>query len=155
MRPAYRITELLPHAGPMLLLDELLDHGEEHVTCGVQVRVTTQFCETPHGVPAWVGLEYMAQTMCAYSGIQEVQAGQKPSIGLLLGSRSYRSEVDWFGLGSALVVRADLKLRDDHDLVAFQCTIHEGTRLLACGDVKAYRPRDVMSVIRGERVGGS
>jgi predicted hotdog family 3-hydroxylacyl-ACP dehydratase len=154
MKPAYRIDEVLPHAGAMLLLDELLEFGDEHVCCGVHIRAQTRFCDGRNGVPAWVGLEYMAQTMCAFSGVEEVRAGFKPSIGLLLGSRRYQSEVEWFGLGSDLIVRAELQLRDENDLVAFQCTIHEGSRLLARGDVKAYRPRDVLSVIRGERVGG-
>jgi predicted hotdog family 3-hydroxylacyl-ACP dehydratase len=153
MTADYRIAEVLPHAGAMLLLDALLDHGEEHVACAVRVRRETRFCDGVNGVPAWVGLEYMAQTMCAFSGIEEVRAGMKPSIGLLLGSRQYRSEVEWFAMGTDLVVRADLQLRDDNNLVAFECTIHGRGRLLARGDVKAYRPRDVMSVIRGERVG--
>jgi predicted hotdog family 3-hydroxylacyl-ACP dehydratase len=153
MKPDYQIAEVLPHAGAMLLLDELLEHDEEHVACMVRVRAHTRFCDGVNGVPAWVGLEYMAQTMCAFSGVEEVRAGLKPSIGLLLGSRRYQSEVEWFGLGTDLIVRADLQLRDENDLVAFQCTIHGAGRLLARGDVKAYRPRDVMSVVRGERVG--
>ena len=153
MTPHYLIHEVLPHAGRMLLLDELLDFGGEHVTCAVRVREGTRFSDGVHGVPAWVGIEYMAQTMCAFSGIEEVRAGLKPSIGLLLGSRRYQSEVEWFRPGSDLVVRADLQLLDENDLVAFQCAIHEGGRLLARGDVKASRPRDVMSVIRGERMG--
>lgn len=154
MNPGYRIADVLPHSGAMLLLDELLDFGEEHVTCAVRVRTGTRFCHGADGVPAWVGLEYMAQTMCAFSGVEEVRAGLRPSIGLLLGSRRYQSEVEWFRPGIDLVVRADLQLRDENDLVAFQCTIHEGDSLLARGDVKAYRPRDVMSVIRGVRAGG-
>jgi predicted hotdog family 3-hydroxylacyl-ACP dehydratase len=154
MKPDYRIADVLPHTGAMLLLDELLEYSEHHVICGVHIRANTQFCDGVHGVPAWVGLEYMAQAMCAFSGVEEVHAGLKPSIGLLLGSRRYQSEVEWFALGMALVVRADLQLRDDNDLVAFECIIHEGSRVLARGDVKAYRPRDVMSVIRGERAGG-
>lgn len=154
MRHDYRIADVLPHAGGMLLLDELLDVGDDHVTCAVHVRAHTRFCDRDNGVPAWVGLEYMAQTMCAFSGVEEVRAGLAPSIGLLLGSRRYQSEVEWFGLGSDLVIRADLQLRDENDLVAFQCTIHESDRLLARGDVKAYRPRDVLSVIRRERAGG-
>jgi predicted hotdog family 3-hydroxylacyl-ACP dehydratase len=154
MKPDYRIAEVLPHAGAMLLLDELLEHGEQHVTCAVHIDERTRFCDPVRGVPSWVGLEYMAQTMCAFSGIEEVRAGLKPSIGLLLGSRRYRSEVDFFAPGSHLRVRADLQLRDDNDLVAFLCTIHDGSRELARGDVKAYRPRDVMAVIRGERARG-
>jgi predicted hotdog family 3-hydroxylacyl-ACP dehydratase len=150
---SYRIADVLPYAQPMLLLDELLEFSDEHVSCAVHIRPHTMFCDGGNGVPAWVGIEYMAQAMCAFSGVEEVRAGLKPSIGLLLGSRLYQAEVEWFGLGSELVVRADLQLRDENNLVAFQCSIHEGARLLARGDVKAYRPSDVMSVIRGERAG--
>ncbi|HMN44774.1 MAG TPA: hypothetical protein PKE27_09390 [Povalibacter sp.] len=150
--PALTIASILPHAGRMLLLDELLDHGPEHVTCAVTISNDTMFCDAINGVPAWVGLEYMAQTVCAYSGIDEVRAGLKPSIGLLLGSRRYQSQLEWFALGITLHIRADLLLRDENDLVAFQCSIHDGDRLLARGDVKAYRPKDVLAVVRGERI---
>ena len=135
----------------MLLLDELRDHGPEHVTCGVTIGAGTMFCDGMNGVPAWVGIEYMAQACCAFSGIEEVRAGGKPSIGLLLGSRRYQSEAEFFPLGATLLIRADLQLRDETDFVAFGCTIHEGDRVLARGDVKAYRPKDVLAVIRGSR----
>lgn len=152
MSERYEIAQVLPHEGRMLLLDELLEHGPEHVVCAVNVRDETLFCDGVRGVPAWVGLEYMAQTVCAYSGVDEVRAGLKPSIGLLLGARRYDAQVDWFEIGMRLVIRADMVLRDENDLVAFQCTIHAGDRLLARGDVKAYRPKDVLAVVRGERI---
>ncbi len=151
--PQFRIEDVLPHEGRMLLLDELVEYGPDHVICAVTIGADTQFCDAGRGVPAWVGLEYMAQTMCAYSGIDEARAGQKPSIGLLLGSRRYVSEVECFPIGVRLSIRADLLLRDENDLVAFACTIHDGPRQLARGDVKAYRPKDVLAVIRGERAG--
>ena len=145
------IAAVLPHTGKMLLLDELRDHGPEHVTCVVTIGPGTAFCDGLNGVPAWVGIEYMAQACCAFSGIEEVRAGGKPSIGLLLGSRRYQSEAEFFPLGATLLIRADLQLRDESDLVAFGCTIREGDRVLARGDVKAYRPKDVLAVIRGSR----
>jgi predicted hotdog family 3-hydroxylacyl-ACP dehydratase len=145
------IAAVLPHVGRMLLLDELRDHDSEHVTCGVTIQAASMFCDGTHGVPAWVGLEYMAQTVCAFSGIEEVRAGLKPSIGLLLGSRSYQSQSEWFALGATLLIRAELLLRDENDLVAFTCTIHEKERLLAHGDVKAYRPKDVLALVGGSR----
>jgi predicted hotdog family 3-hydroxylacyl-ACP dehydratase len=143
------ITEVLPHEGAMLLLDEVLEHSPEHVVCAVTIRPTSQFCEEGKGVPAWVGLEYMAQTVCAYSGVDEARAGQRPSIGLLLGARRYESQVDCFAPGTRLRIRADLVLRDENDLVAFNCTIDDGERPLARGDIKALRPKDVLAVIRG------
>lgn len=149
--PGFPVAAVLPQRGRMLLLDELLDHGPEHATCAVDIRRDSPFCDGVNGVPAWVGLEYMAQTLCAYSGVDEVRAGLPPSIGLLLGSRRYESMVEWFAIGSRIVIHAALVLRDDNDLVAFDCTIHENGRLLGRGDVKALRPRDVLAVIRGGR----
>jgi predicted hotdog family 3-hydroxylacyl-ACP dehydratase len=145
------IGAVLPHVGRMLLLDELRDYGPDHLTCGVTIRADTEFCDGINGVPAWVGIEYMAQACCAFSGIEEVCAGASPSIGLLLGSRSYKSEVEWFPLGATLQIRADLRLRDESNLVAFACSIQEGHCLLARGDIKAYRPKDVLALIRGSR----
>jgi predicted hotdog family 3-hydroxylacyl-ACP dehydratase len=152
MTKTMSIADVLPHQGRLLLLDELAEHGPEHVCCLVHIRGDTLFNDGVHGVPAWVGIEYMAQTICAFSGVEEFVEGNRPSIGLLLGSRRYQSEVEWFAPGSTLRVRAELLLRDENDLVAFQCTIHQGERLLARGDVKAYRPKDVLAVIRGERI---
>ena len=149
--PTLTIAAILPHVGRMRLLDELHDHGPEHVTCGVTIHADTMFCDGVHGVPAWVGLEYMAQTACAFSGVEEVRAGLKPSIGLLLGTRSYQCSAEWFPLGATLHIRADLLMRDENDLVAFACTIHEKDRLLARGDLKAYRPRDVLALVGGSR----
>jgi predicted hotdog family 3-hydroxylacyl-ACP dehydratase len=149
--PRLTIATVLPHVGRMLLLDELLDHGPEHVSCGVTIRSATMFCDGVNGVPAWVGLEYLAQACCAFSGIEDVRAGGKPGIALLLGSRSYQSEAEWFPLGAALQVRVELQMRDESGFVAFAGTIEEAGRVLARGDVKAYRPKDVLAVIRGSR----
>jgi predicted hotdog family 3-hydroxylacyl-ACP dehydratase len=148
----FDMTEVLPHEGRMLLLDEMLDAGPEHVTCGVTITRDTMFCDGVNGVPSWVGLEYMAQTVCTYSGIDEARAGQRPSIGLLLGSRRYKAEAPYFAIGAKLRVQAELLLRDENDLVAFACSIAAGDQVLARGDVKAYRPKDVLAVVRGERI---
>jgi predicted hotdog family 3-hydroxylacyl-ACP dehydratase len=148
----FAMTEVLPHEGRMLLLDELLDAAEDRVVCGVTIRPDSMFCDGDRGVPAWVGLEYMAQTLSAYSGIDEARRGQRPSIGLLLGSRSYKSEVTHFPIGAQLRIEAQLLFLDENDLAAFECKIFEGDRVLARGDVKAYRPKDVFAVVRGERI---
>jgi predicted hotdog family 3-hydroxylacyl-ACP dehydratase len=145
------VAAVLPHEGRMLLLDELLDYGPEHVECGVNIHAGSMFCDGTQGVPVWVGLEYMAQTACAFSGVEEVRAGLEPSIGLLLGTRSFRPEGEWFPLGARLRIRADLLMRDENNLVAFACTIHDGDRLVARGDVKALRPDDVRELLGGRR----
>lgn len=148
----FRMSEVLPHEGRMLLLDEVLDADAEHVSCGVTIRKDSMFCDGVNGVPAWVGIEYMAQTASTYSGLEEARAGQRPTIGLLLGTRRFTTEVPFFSIGAQLRVEAQMILRDESDLVAFDCKILEGDRVLARADVKAYRPKDVFAVVRGERI---
>lgn len=147
----FAITEVLPHEGRMLLLDELLDYGPQHVVCGVTIREDSMFSDGG-GVPSWVGLEYMAQTACAFSGVEEALRGVKPSVALLLGSRRYRTATSAFPIGTRLRVLAELVLRDENDLVAFDCAIFDGERELARGDVKAIRPRDLGVIVHGGRI---
>jgi len=149
------MNQVLPHEGHMLLLDDLLEYGPEHVICAVTIRPETLFCDGK-GVPAWVGIEYMAQAACAYAGISDAEAGKPPRICLLLGARRYRAETPLFVIGSQLRVVASLTLRDESDLAAFDCEIFsrtpQGERLVARGDIKAFRPKDVGAVLRGERI---
>ena len=150
----FEMTEVLPHVGRLLLLDELLDASAERVSCAVTIRADSMFCDGVNGVPAWVGLEYMAQTVSAYSGIDEARSGVPATIGLLLGTRRYKSEVPYFPIGARLTVNAEMLLHDENDLVAFDCKILDGDRVLASADVKGLRPKDVLAVIRGERLAG-
>lgn len=145
----YAPAELVPHTGAMCLLDTVEDYGQDWIETSVQIKADSRFSDE-HGVPAWVGLEFMAQTIAAWSGIERVQAGLRPGIGLLIGTRRCAFEVDHFAHGWTLHLRAALLMRDEHDLAVFGCSIqHEGT-LLAQAQVKAYRPQDVEAFLRGE-----
>lgn len=148
------IAQVLPHDGRMLLLEELLEHSDDGIVTAVTIRPDTVLCDGAHGVPAWVGMEYMAQAACAYSGVFEVRAGHAPKIGLLLGTRHYRSHVGYFPIGARLIVSAQVVMRDDADLAVFQCRIvndtHSADSELAVGDIKAIRPHDIQGLIRAQ-----
>ena len=150
------MDQVLPHRGDMVLIDELLDYGPEHVSCAVTIRAGTLFCDGANGVPSWVGVEYMAQTASVYAGIEEAQAGMPASVCLLLGARRYRAEQPFFPVGARLRVSAELQLRDENDLAAFDCKIYcnlgQGESVVAIGDIKAYRPADLAAVVRGDRI---
>lgn len=151
-QPVYPIAAVLPHAGRMLLLDELLDYGPDFTRTAVRIRKDSVLCDALHGVPSWVGLEYMAQTVGTYSGIEDVRRGERPAIGLLLGSRSYSASVPAFAIGAELIITAKLQLRDENSLVVFSCEIEEKGVCRAVGDVKAYRPADVHALRAGATI---
>ena len=143
----YRPGDVLPHRGSMMLLEAIDDYGEDWLEAGVSVRAESAFAAAA-GVPAWVGIEYMAQAVCAWSGIEQAQRGEPPSPGLLLGTRRYRSQRPVFALGGHLRVRAQLVWRDQNDLAAFDCAIAENGEAVAQAQLKVYRPRDGAAALK-------
>lgn len=145
----FQMSQVVPHVGRMVLLDELLEQHDDVIVTALTIRPDSVLCDGVTGVPAWVGMEYMAQTACAYSGVNEVRAGQRPSISALLGTRSYRAQVPVFPLGARLVIRAELQMRDDDDLAVFACSIRDAATQaeLAIGDIKAIRPVNLQALI--------
>jgi len=133
----------------MCWLDELIEVGSEHITTRLTIREDAPFYEPGSGMPSWVGLEYMAQTAAAYSGYERVSKGLLPQIGLLLGTRHYHCKRTHFSLGSVLEVHAALLMRDDANLVAFDCKIRQDAMVIAHATVKAILPDDLQAVLAG------
>ena len=144
----YRVDELVPHRGGMSLLDRIDDYGEDWLRASVEVRAASPFAAAD-GVPAWVGIEYMAQAASAFAGIEQVQRGQRPSIGLLIGARYYRSMIDTFPIGMRLSVLAKIAMRDAEDFAAYDCALEAADQRVAECVLKAYRPRDLAPLLGG------
>lgn len=141
--PLYTLTDVLPHRPGMLLLDRMVAYDAESLTCELTIRPDSVFNDGNNGVPAWVGIEYMAQTLGAYTGISRLQAGKKVQVELLLGTRSYDCSMPYFPVGSCLQVRVKLLFWDPDGVCAFACEIREGVTVLATSEVKGYEPDDV------------
>ena len=143
----FTIDQVLPHVGRMMLLDELLSHSDDDVTTAVTIRRDSIMCDGINGVPAWVGMEYMAQTTCAHTGLVDVRAGLQPKISLLLGTRSFKTNVSYFPIGSHLIISAELVMRDDDDLSVFNCRILCNDQEWSRCDIKAIHPDNVHALI--------
>jgi predicted hotdog family 3-hydroxylacyl-ACP dehydratase len=144
----WSVPELLPHGGPMVLLDDLIDAGEGWVTTGVRISEDSMFFEPGAGMPCWIGIEYMAQTIALYSGLQARRAGQPVRIGLLLGSRGYEALTDYFPLGSYLRIHAQEEWHDGQ-MGIFECTIGEDDRHLARARLNVFLPPDAKALLEG------
>jgi len=115
------VAELLPHTGKMIWLDKVLAWDEDSVTAELTVRGDALF-GGGNAVPAWAGIEYMAQTIGLYAGIHAKRAGEPIRLGFLLGARRYESNVPAFEIGSTLTVRVE-KVMQDERLLVFNCGI--------------------------------
>ncbi len=146
----FTIAQLLPHQGRMLLLEELLERHDDSIRTALTIRADSVLSDGVSGVPAWVGMEYMAQTACAYCGVEEARAGRPASVSLLLGSRSYAAHVPVFTIGTRLIINAQLLVRGDDNLVVFRCSLRDAANdtELAVGDIKAIRPANLPALIR-------
>ena len=134
----------VPHRPPMLLVDFVLAHDAHSIQTRCCVRDLPPFGTGDGRVPATIGLEMMAQSVAALSGLRRHALGLAPSIGLLVGSRRYRSQTSHFQQGHALTVNATEKLSDYVDMNVFACEIRDADdQLLAEGDLKAYLPEDI------------
>lgn len=140
MKSDYSIAELVPHAGRMSLLDTVVGYGEDWLQAEVAINAKSLFAQSK-GVPAWVGLEYMAQTIAAYAGLQERINGGVPKIGFLLGSRNYACSVDYFPLGQNLSIKVEQEMIADNGLNVFSCEL-EGAEVHAQAVVNVFQPDD-------------
>lgn len=144
---------VLPHAGQMILLDEILDFVPEgSILCGVTVGTWSLFHNETGLLPAFVGLEFMAQTVSAYFGMLRRLAGEPLEVGFLLGTRRMSVNLDAFQPGQQLTVEAN-KVYDYNGMGVFDCSITEkaphsrkNTALMR-GKVNVYRPEDLTSYL--------
>ena len=134
---SWTVPELLPHSGSMVLIDDLVGDGPDWVIAGVRIGEDNMFYEPGVGMPCWLGIEYMAQAIALYSGLQAKRRGDPVKIGLLLGTRRFSTEVNYFPLGSYLHIHAKNELCNDA-MASFACEINEDDRCLAQARINVY-----------------
>ncbi len=140
MKQDYSVAELVPHSGKMSLLSNILDYGDDWLQAEVVISRDSMFAYAL-GVPAWIGLEYMAQTIAAYSGLVERLQGGKPKIGFLLGTRKYECTAERFAIGQKLRVRVQPEMLGANGLSVFNCEL-EGDGVSAQAVIKVFQPDD-------------
>jgi predicted hotdog family 3-hydroxylacyl-ACP dehydratase len=137
----WHVAELLPHTGPAILLDEILACSDTGLSAGVMISPASAFYRAD-GIPAHVGIEYMAQACGAFSGIRAQRDGVALRMGFILGTRRYLATRAWFVDGEQLVVTVDLVYRDD-EIGVFDCTIRSAEEVVAEAQLIVAEPKDV------------
>lgn len=147
------IEHYVPHRGAMLLIDRLLEASAEHAIAEVCVPHDGLFVEDG-GMPAWVGIEYMAQTVAAWAGWQAVQKNAPVRIGFLLGTRKFETFIPSFAVGTVLRVTVRCELIGSNGLGMFDCQIEDGTTIVARARISVFEPEDGAAHIHNIETGG-
>ena len=122
MKKNFRILDVVPHQSPMSLLDTLESYSDNTLVSSLTIKEDSLFYEEL-GVPTWVGLEYMGQSIAAFGGVEARNEGRPVKIGFLVSSRRYESPLSHFKLGSKLIVFVEKVINNPYGLSVFNCSI--------------------------------
>lgn len=142
------IEQLLPHSGSMILLDAVRDFDGERIRCERRLRPGDAFQNADGSLPAWVGVELMAQTIAAWSGWQARLEQRPVRLGFLLGTRAYRCNVAAFPVTSELLISSERGFHDEDGMGVFACRI-EAPGILAEARLTVFSPPDAGAFFAG------
>jgi predicted hotdog family 3-hydroxylacyl-ACP dehydratase len=141
------IEDILPHRGTMLLLDSVLACADESLTAQARVQSDAWYADAQGAMPAWIGIELMAQAIAAHVGLLAMRAGNKARPGVLLGSRSYEMHTPAFARDALLQIEVKELLRSEEGHGAYECVIQHDGVAAAEAVIKVFQPRDFQSFI--------
>ena len=131
------IADLIPHTGQMIFLDRVISFDPSSLSAELVVRDDCLLGDSKT-VPSWTGIEYMAQAIAAYAGIQSKQAGEPIKLGFLLGTRRYLTNISCFNVGTRLTITVTKIIQDDK-LSVFDCKIY-GEDIEISANLNVYQP---------------
>lgn len=129
----------------MILLDAVLDHDADHVRCARKVPEHGLLHADDGSLPAWAGVELMAQAIAVWAGCIAHVDGRPVQLGFLLGTRHYRCNVAGFAPGSDLVVSVRREFSDAAGMGVFACRI-ESAGVLAQAKLTVFSPPDASAL---------
>lgn len=143
MKP-WPIADVVPHAGRMILLDDIEHVTRERIVCTRTIRPGDMFADPDGSLPSWAGVELMAQAIAAWAGCC-ARAEQRPvQLGFLLGTRHYLCNVDTFPAGTCLRVEAERSFHNEQGMGVFHCRI-EAPGVHAEARLNVYSPPDAQA----------
>ncbi len=142
------LEQLLPHRKPMILLTRMVEATATTSVCEVDIGPDSQFCDGD-GVAAYVGIEYMAQAVAAFSGFQRHCNGQPIEVGFLISVPKFESYNPLFRLGKTLRVEV-AHTWGESQLARFQCAIKDAKNgeLLQQAELSVFKPESLDNILQ-------
>ncbi|WP_239501491.1 MULTISPECIES: hotdog family protein [Stenotrophomonas] len=148
--PMPAVEDVVPHRFDMCLLDRIVRWDDTTVEAELVVPADGVFVEG-NAIPAWIGIEYMAQAIAAWAGCRARQAGTPVQLGFLLGTRRYTAARSGFPVGTRLRVQARCELTGDNGLGMFACRILAGDEEWASANVSVFEPTDTQAYLESAK----
>lgn len=144
----HSVESLIPHSPPMVLLDRIVSVNEQGVVAEIDIQAHCKFYdEANHGVPSWVGIEYMAQAIAAFAGAKAKSVNQPIKLGFLLGTRKYHMPRNFLEAGQRYLVEVAELYLDDSGLASFDCRISCNDEVYATAKLNVFETDDAQKIL--------
>ncbi len=144
----YDLEKILPHNHPMILIDDIEEINIDERYLIAQVVISEDkifFDKSINGVPYLSGIEYMAQTIGCYAFYRAQRT--EPKLGFLLGTRSYKNNIEKFENGKTYSIKVS-EIYGDSELVSFDCLIYNEDEECARAVINAYQPENAEEYLK-------
>jgi len=143
----YNLDELMSHKRTMRLIDRVISHDDKNIVAEVTINSNTTFFKKGV-IPSWVGVEYAAQAVAAFSGICAKEKNEKNRVGFLLSCRRYKCTQSEFILGDVIEVHATEEFNDDN-MGGYNCALYIRGAEVATVTLSAYIPDNINDMVTG------
>lgn len=137
------ISDVLLHSGNMRLLDRAVCFDAESALAEYTPNADAWYADSEGNMPAWIGIELMAQAISLHAGLLKQGDSTPPKHGALLGTRSYTASTSAFSADMPLMILVKLAYRDTSGLGAYDCIIYASPNhdnILAKASLKVFEP---------------
>lgn len=144
----YDLEKILPHEYPMILIDDIKEINIDERYLIAQVKIDENkifFDKSVNGISYLAGIEFMAQTIGCYAFFRAQLT--EPRLGFLLGTRSYKNNIDKFENGKTYNIKVK-EIFGDNELVSFECLIYNGNNECASAVINAYQPENAEEYLK-------
>lgn len=131
------VEPLLPHRHPAIVLAGLKEIREDGCLAIATVGEGLCCLDASGRMPAWAGLELMAQAASAFSGHRNTLSGRPVRVGYLLGTRSFTAAEPTFPPGTELEIEVRVLFLDESGPSAFRCELRRDGAPVATATLKA------------------
>lgn len=142
------IEDLIPHRGTMLMIDRAVAFDGQAATSEYVPRADAWYADDRGNMPAWIGIELMAQTIAVHVALKKRSEGIAPAPGTLVGTRRYAASATAFAADAPLRIEAKLVFHDTSGLGAYDCVISTAGQELASATLKVFEPADFQAFLQ-------
>jgi predicted hotdog family 3-hydroxylacyl-ACP dehydratase len=136
------LSSVLPHDHPMIMVDKLV--SSDNKSAVIEVTIKDNYPFTNGKIGTWIGLEFMAQSAAVLAKISNLDDGEEPRLGFLVGTRKFIANLPEFIPRQKVLISVNLDSSEiTSPMVNVSGVIKDTSGVVICeASLTLYRPKD-------------